>query len=1141
MILFFLISVISNPASRRDVELFCRLGASGPATKFAHFALDIAAQRLYVAANSGQVRAYDWGAQELDDSLPSLPGSLIDLRLAADHSPVLLGVHPAALSVEGSLGATLTITGFNFGLRDGDGRVLVGALPCISSRWVSDRTFVCGMPEVTDSFRGKSAELGFEAGQGSESRTAEWASAVRFLKDSWNSVAPVTGLAALPSGETVTVTGRGFLVPTEGAALYRAAFRLEGTLLLSEPPVAATSTALVFDVPILLREAPAAPVQLLLLHGGGDLPAEGPTRGVLLTAIDEPSVVLEEAFGVLAVSEAGAVGGGALDIPGLGFRADALYSCRFSAGEHQVVTTSAVVATPRLLSCSIPRWSFAQGTVALSVLREDGNGPGIRLAIAHGEFGMEGGDSMAFKFTHSWTSLVPSHGSIAGGTRILLSGIGFDQAQPYFCLLTGTGAGGGSALLQATVLGTEKIRCVTTKSAGISVGLHANVTLLIGAEPVPHLGPGYSFDFQPAWVSLTPSTALAVGGTVITAAGIGIDPTLTYTCVLSINDNSERVYGTVIPAMGASEAEGLGTVECVVPEWTHPQGSGTVFLEAAGRSGLAAVFANLATGEPAVFPFTITGAVAAIEPAAAFARDRTLFALEGVGFDPASAAYQCLFSAPEGSLTVTASANSATSMQCAVEAWTFEAAEVEVEVLDGGVPLQLLERLTITFLQSFSALSPASIPASGAILYLRGAGFRTDSQYACKFSLGGLLVMQTPATIVNRTLANCVLSTWPTAHGKASVSLQWLAGGVAVAALGDRSLDVTDRLSSLSSSSLSAFGAELVNVSGWGFALGEASAYELELRLPNTPVALPPDSVAPCTALDYSTLSCKVPRWRYAAVTSQVLLVDRVAGSRRLVPGVTTLEFWTELSGSLVPEEAGAGNSTHLSLLGAGLHAAQDYECLFFDTHSGNEEPVARTPAVAAAPGLLHCSSPMWTLPAGRAQVQVIDVASSENKVILPVRGHPLVLLIRPQLMAITPDRGPLQGLSVTLMGVAFDTSHLHRCVIPGEPELPTVFPTNISQVVCQLPPRVTGDKDVRIGIEDVTASWAAVGTVAFSYQPGLLALSPSEALASGGVRISLEGRGFETDESYRCAFSSPSGHRVLPFSQCEQPLAPNC
>ncbi|KAJ1472201.1 hypothetical protein T484DRAFT_1841307, partial [Baffinella frigidus] len=340
---------------------------------------------------------------------------------------------------------------------------------------------------------------------------------------------------------------------------------------------------------------------------------------------------------------------------------------------------------------------------------------------------------------------------------------------------------------------------------------------------------------------------------------------------------------------------------------------------------------------------------------------------------------------------------------------------------------------------------------------------------------------------------------------KASVALSFLppAGNAErpVASFGDRSLDVTDLLESISQDTASALGGFSLTANGWGFS--PSSAYTLHLRSSSTSPSSSPDASAPCTFLRHTALSCAVLRWPSPAGVASVTLSSSSSSSTRTLPGRASLLFTASLSGPLSPLAAGAGSPVPLSIPGVGLDPAGAYECAF--TLTGDSSASARTPGVATTPGLLTCASPVWPLPAAPVLLTVLNISGAAGG-----------------------GGGGVLGTTVTVVGVGFDPAHTYRCVITGGGASAAVQVLNQTHVECALPARATGDKNVQVVLEDTTLASPTLGSLSFLYEEGFLAITPSAVPAEGGTLLSVQGRGFEPGRAYRCVFTSPSGSRVV-------------
>ncbi len=268
------------------------------------------------------------------------------------------------------------------------------------------------------------------------------------------------------------------------------------------------------------------------------------TQSVTVTNPDSQTATLASAYtywgaglSVSSVSPASGpnTGGTAITVAGTGFVSGATLEVGGAAATGvTVVSSTQVRGTTAALN---PFGPYLVGPVNVGVRNPDGQG-----AVLVNGFN-------ALGTAPSLTTVSPTSGSMGGGTRVTLTGTGFDPVEDGG-FSTSSVSFGGNAATFVNVASTTTITCWTPAGAA---GL-VNVTVANADGQSSTAASAFTYVAGPGIVSVSPATGPGSGGTTITIAGTGFASGATVTV-----GGAAATSVTVVSAT---------TITCVTPTGT---------------------------------------------------------------------------------------------------------------------------------------------------------------------------------------------------------------------------------------------------------------------------------------------------------------------------------------------------------------------------------------------------------------------------------------------------------------------------------------------------------------------------------------------------------------------------------------------
>jgi hypothetical protein len=221
-------------------------------------------------------------------------------------------------------------------------------------------------------------------------------------------------------GFRITLTGHGFL---QGSSDYTCGFEsADGSSVSSKATVSDTNT-LSCQVPVWGTTRPGGWVRVSATATGSQTIgfSKRGTTGTTNCAHNDSAcaLYLPATYFLVSPSAGSSIGGDMITVSGYGFdKVRQNCSCIFGAGLER---THATLSSSTRMTCQTPYWNYGGGPVVVSVQCKRDSGK-MDTVAAPQPSGIQG---VTFEFQSSWISKDASIGTAAGGTPIVLKGLGF--------------------------------------------------------------------------------------------------------------------------------------------------------------------------------------------------------------------------------------------------------------------------------------------------------------------------------------------------------------------------------------------------------------------------------------------------------------------------------------------------------------------------------------------------------------------------------------------------------------------------------------------------------------------------------------------------------------------------------------------
>jgi uncharacterized protein (DUF2141 family) len=990
-------------------------------------------------------------------------------------------------------------------------------------------------------------------------------------------VAAENTAAGMPPSIPVTVHGSGFVHTPALSCTLRAAFTAaggtprpaEGAVLARTAAWYVSSTVVVCVLPAALGYSGAA---TLRVSNDGKDGEDGGAVGV--SASEALAFTLDPPVTLLAVQpESGSMLGGQLvTLTGTNFRSVEGLSCSFDAG---ATWAPAVYVSPNQLQCVTPAVRAA-GRVEVRVSNGGGDSLGEAEARALGAVSVAaeaGGVPFTFTPDVAVLGVLPAVGSLHGGTRVTLYGLGLADAAAQL------ESGSGSKLLCAFVLhdsgehqqptpaallngaaaaaagvpdGYDAVTCATA-AAGRVVSARAELAIgaagAAAASIITAHGPTYAFDYPPEVADAEPTVGFEAGGMPlrVRGSGFGAGSATALACVFEAAASNTT-------ARTLASASGDTQLWCAQPP-LQP-GIYTVRVTANGVdiSSSAAMLRVLVAMQA-------TMALPSVISAARTSGGSASFLLLGTNFVP-HPALTCILTTRDARVALPAAVHSANAATCVLEGIShvqLPAGSYRVQLgwhgtdADGGAAAEAAAATTpddsagpvVQVLDALSgtagiSVSPAAGPVTGGTtVKLHGltlpAGSGGDVNLFCVF--GGpdgarvpLAWVERPGSETEHATATCVT---PQAEAASSVPLYVLAAGVLLPTDAEFAYQPAAIALVVVPALVPAAGGALLRVTGRGFV--NSGLLSCRVGTAEVPARWVSAWEVHCVAQPASALGAAA-----VAVANNGVDFDLSGGATvEYVPQPTLL--------ALVPAAGSAAGGTMLQLTATGVArlAGQGIRCRFGGVVDSVAEAVGdnlvRCTSPSAADVLLRDAS-LLSQPGLRHTVTVTVVAADGAS------GSPLVeaglaftYVGPPRVASAAPLLGPAAGGSALLVRAAGLSANQSQCRFGGRGGIAVeasigapIVRTGVGVMTCRVPSQadvlaaggtVSADGTTPVAVSNTGgADWLALPTGAFAYTEPLAlgSITPSvlaaEAEGPRTVTVACAGAGPSTSATCRLA-----------------------
>ena len=762
----------------------------------------------------------------------------------------------------------------------------------------------------------------------------------------------------------------------------------------------------------------------------------------------------------------------------------------------------------------------------------------------------------------------PESGPESGGTLLMIGGSNFYSSAELMCHFIGTSDGREVATTKATWISSSALTCVSPphRPSTIRVAVSSN-----GQQKTKE-SVHFAFHTRISVTTVFPSRGSHQGGTSVMITGTGFSNAsgrlscrFDETVVLAEFVSETRVSCRSPPWIG-----NRGTV------WVQVSNNGIDFSgDASLDSRNQAVSETDGRGKNS-FDFISVSQVLEISPQMGPASGGTRVVISvdelprAVGDD---VGIYCRFTAEDGKSSLmkpavtekdAADGLESSKLVCFTPATLPQLLTLELVVGDVDVTFSDSRFLVYTT-PTMTDIRPASAhEQGGSTVTIHGSGFKNTNAAFCRFGAhNGENQTAVRATWLAESLLECVV---PPATGPGAVSVDVTVNGIDYTASG-LSLTYVTQTVIISAWPLSgpAGGGTIVNISGTGFT-SQRNASEppvcifgrgahaihvsahtftdstASCKVPPSPVDLSASADAH-NSMQQSALrifsadllrSGETPHHDYfSSMQGNLDVPNDVSGNSRTSGIKETSVMFTYIAETIVaalePAFGPTSGHTVLRLSGASIPTLSQLvvSCVF--TGLGLLEPII-VRATPTSNSIAECTTP----PVETAGIATVRLAISESADVSLASSTTVVTTTSVQytfhgeisVQSAAPTLGPESGgTAVTLTldrepGLASFVPLV--CVFGDLPEVPAQY-LGSNNVRCNSPPSAPGSVSLSLktrGVNDSSDNSFSDGFIFVYHDPITVAsISPSEALASGGTRIRIQGTNFLNVSSLSCRF----------------------
>lgn len=815
---------------------------------------------------------------------------------------------------------------------------------------------------------------------------------------------------------------------------------------------------------------------------------------------------------VLAVSpKTGPLSGGtAVHVSGSGLEdaaaAGGMLSCRFGRS----VVSAAVTGGGGVALCVSPA-SQSLGAVSLEI-----SSNGIEFT-SNGWMFHYGPD---LHVENVW----PLSGPESGGTAVIVTGTGFEDAREILCEFGSLGA-----LVKGKWMGSSTVSCLSPPH------IPGMTALRLSTNGQQFVETGLSFEYlmESTVRTIAPSSGPLQGGTLVEVTGTGFVNSTALSCRLA----SRRLPATFVDN---------GRLHCVTPQVTTSFLLLPLSLEVS-NNGID--FTNSSTAH---YTFVPALGIRYLWPTNGPVSGGTSISVYGSGFSSRKRNVFCIFGGDTAGATVaTVRRDDELSCLAPPQGSGFSSGgAVRLELTNNNGANRVASPTNFTYVAPIrlTEVNPSrSGEEGGAKVVVAGENFIASPSLSCRF--GGQDA--SPAVFISPNRISCLVPESPAGPREVSLTVSNNAQDFAVG-------------SSLVFTYLSAFtivsrepnagpvdGGTEISLTGTG--LSETGPWACVFS----------ENVAvPATQLSNGQLRCKSPpqppgRTMLRVFRSPSPLASAVSGAIAAAATKSLRDFGLDFDyqgnlfiSSVEPRSGSALGGTPVTLRGFGFGDANSTLTCKFGEHNGQS---LTSPAVRASPGVAVCSSPPRILWSGKGGSSVSSVSSSTPSVVsvtLSLNGAdftsrgPQYMYYEPvEVLGVFPALGSVNGGTVvTVVGRHFLPSEGLSCRFGAFAASPGEFISS-DTIHCSAPPSPDGPTKVEISVSNNLVEFSEPSTATrFEYHPQARPESfhPKAGPLSGGTVVTIEGGTFSTAVTEQAQLECRFG-RIVVKATLQSPTRITC
>lgn len=775
--------------------------------------------------------------------------------------------------------------------------------------------------------------------------------------------------------------------------------------------------------------------------------------------------------------------------------AGGMLSCRFGRS----VVSAAVTGGGGVALCVSPA-SQSLGAVSLEL-----SSNGIEFTSNGGMFHY-GPD---IRVENVW----PVSGPESGGTAVIVTGTGFEDAREILCEFGSLGA-----LVKGKWMSSSTVSCLSPPHMpGVTA-----LRLSTNGQQFVETGLSFEYLMESTVRAIAPSSGALQGGTLVEVTGTGFVNSTALSCRLA----SRRLPATFVDN---------GRLHCTTPQVTASFLLLPLSLEVS-NNGID--FTNSSTAQ---YTFVPALGIRYLWPTNGPVGGGTSISVYGSGFSSRKNNVLCIFGGDTAQATV-AIVRRDDELSCLAPphgSGFSSGGAVRVELTNNNGVDRVASPTNFTYVAPIrlTDVNPSqSGEEGGARVVVAGENFVASPSLSCRF--GGQDA--SPAVFISSTRISCLVPGSPAGPREVSLTVsnnaQDFAAGSSLVFTYLPAFTVVRREPNAGpvdgGTEISLTGTGLSETGPWACVFSENVA-------------------VPATQLSNGQLRCKSPpqppgRAMLRVFRSPSPLASAVSGAIAAAATNSLRDFGLNFDyqgnlfiSSVEPRSGSALGGTPVTLRGFGFGDANSTLTCKFGEHNGQW---LTSPAVLASHGVAVCSSPPRILSSGRGAGSVSSVSTSSTPLVVSVtlslngadftsRGPQYMYYEPVDVLGVFPTLGSVNGGTVvTIVGRNFLPSEALSCRFGAFAASPGEFISS-DTIRCSAPPSPDGPTKVEISVSNNLVEFSEPSTATrFEYHPQARPESfhPRAGPLSGGTVVAIEGGAFSAAVTAQAQLECRFGRNVV-------------